>query len=306
MKTQGPFRVASPAKVTLHLRILRRRSDGYHEIRIALAPVALYDRLTFALGGSAGLALALEPPEGAGPADAPEALGPPEDNLVLRAARAFQAALGEPVGGAIRLAKRIPAGAGLGGGSGNAAATLVALNRWHGMRVGPDRLHALATGLGADVPFFLEPRPAWAEGIGERLTPLGPLPALELLVVKPPLAIATGAAYAACWPEAAGGPAPAHEPDWSSVAGVVAGLFNAFEAVLLPRHPVLGAVRAALREAGALGVSLSGSGSALFGVFADAAARDAATARLTDRAHAEGWRLFPCRTLAAHRYDLVY
>jgi 4-diphosphocytidyl-2-C-methyl-D-erythritol kinase len=296
-KTQGPFRVASPAKVTLHLRILRRRSDGYHDVRIALAPVALYDRLTFMLGGERGVRLQVH---------APESLGPPEENLVQRAALAFQAALGRPLAAAMRLDKAIPAGAGLGGGSGNAAATLVALNRWHGHPLGPERMEALARALGADVPFFLEPRPAWAEGIGERLTPLGPLPALELLLAVPPLAIATGAAYALARPEADGGPAPGAAPDFRSVAGVVEGLFNAFEAALLPRHPVLGTLRAALLEAGALGARLSGSGSALFGVFADGPARDAAAQTLAPRAAAEGWRLLPCRTLAAHRYDFVF
>jgi 4-diphosphocytidyl-2-C-methyl-D-erythritol kinase len=297
MKRQALFRVDSPAKVTLHLRILRRRSDGYHEVRIALAPVALYDRLHLALGGAAGLSLAVA---------SPEPLGPVQDNLVLRAARAFEAALGEPIVAALRLEKGIPAGAGLGGGSGDAAATLVALNRWHGMRVGPARLEALAAGLGSDVPFFLEPRPAWAEGRGERLQWLESLPPLELLVIKPPLAIATGAAYGLCRPEAEGGPAPATEPDFRTLPGVLAGLFNAFEPALLPRHPVLGALKAALDEAGALGTLLSGSGSAVYGVFGAAAARDAAATRLAERARTEGWRLLPCRTLAVHRYDFVF
>jgi 4-diphosphocytidyl-2-C-methyl-D-erythritol kinase len=294
MKTQGPFRVASPAKVTLHLRILRRRSDGYHDVRIALAPVALYDRLRFAPGGRAGVRLSVA---GA------QALGPPRENLVRRAALAFQQALGRPLALRVRLEKAIPAASGLGGGSGDAAATLVALNRSHGRPLGPGRLRELARGLGADVPFFLEPRPAWAEGIGERLAPLAGLPALELLVLAPPLSIATAEAYALAHAEADGGPAPAAEPDLRSVEGVVAGLFNAFEAVLLPRHPVLGEAKAALREAGALGALLSGSGSALFGVFATAAARDAAAQRLAGRAAAQGWRLLPCRTLASHRYE---
>ncbi|HKI97309.1 MAG TPA: 4-(cytidine 5'-diphospho)-2-C-methyl-D-erythritol kinase [bacterium] len=297
MKTQGLFQVASPAKVTLHLRILRRRSDGYHQIRIALAPVALYDRLRFALGGAPGVRLRVT---------AGQPLGPPEQNLVHRAALAFADALGQPPAAEIELDKNIPAGAGLGGGSGDAAATLVALNRWHGHPLGPDRMEALARRLGADVPFFLEPRPAWAEGVGERLTPLAGLPPLELLVAMPPLAIATGDAYAAARAEADGGPAPTADPDLRSLHGVVAGLFNAFEPALLPRHPVLGTLKAALLEAGALGALLSGSGAAVFGVFADAATRDAAAARLAPHADKEGWRLLPCRTLHAHRYDFIF
>lgn len=287
----------APAKVTLHLRILRRLSDGYHEVRIALAAVSLYDRVDFTLGGSPGLSLEVKGEE------SPAAL---EDNLVGRAALAFQAEWGQPLAAALRLDKRTPAGAGLGGGSGNAAATLVALNRWHGHPFGPDRLAVLAQKLGADVPFFLEARPAWAEGIGERLMPLGPLPTLELLVIKPPLSIATGKAYAAARSEADGGPVPTEAPRWDGLGGISAGLFNAFEPALLALHPVLGTVKAALLEAGAQGALLSGSGSAVFGLFGSAALRDAAAARLAPRADAEGWRLLPCHTLNAHRYDFVF
>jgi len=300
MKTQGPFHVVSAAKITLHLRILARRSDGFHAVRIALVPVSLFDRITFAFdaaGAAPGVRLAVQ---------GKEPLGAEADNLVLRAARAYEQALGAPLAVTIGLQKHIPAGAGLGGGSGNAAATLVALNRWHGQPVGPARLHALAQGLGADVPFFLDCRPAWAEGIGEQLSPLGPLPPLELLVVKPPLAVSTAAAYGAVRTEAEGGPAPAAGLDTTSVERVARSLFNGFEAALLPQHPELGALKAALLEAGARGALLSGSGSAVFGVFAGAAARDAAAARLANRAATEGWRLLPCRTLPGHRYDFMF
>jgi 4-diphosphocytidyl-2-C-methyl-D-erythritol kinase len=296
-KTQGLFHVASPAKVTLHLRILRRLRNGHHAVRILLAPVSVYDRLSFALGGPAGVSLTVQ---------SPEPLGAVEDNLVLRAARAFASAAGRPLGAALRLEKHIPAGAGLGGGSGNAAATLLALNRWCGHPVGPQRMHALARALGADVPFFLAPRPAWAEGEGELLRPVAALPPLALLIVKPPVSIGTGGAYALARAEAAGGPAPAREPDLRSVAGVAAGLFNAFEPALFPAYPVLGQLKAALLGAGAQGALLSGSGSAVFGLFADAPARDAAAAALADRAGRERWGLLPCHTLRAHRYDLVF
>jgi 4-diphosphocytidyl-2-C-methyl-D-erythritol kinase len=310
--------IDSPGKVTLQLRILRRRSDGYHDIRIAQAPVSVYDRLHLRPGGAPGIRLAVR---------SAQPLGVSRDNLVRRAALAFQAALGEPLALTVRLEKHIPVGAGLGGGSGNAAATLVALERLHGHPLGPRRLHALAAELGADVPFFLDPRPGWAEGRGERLRPLGglvlagapgPLPALALLLVKPALSIATRDAYAAARAEADGGPAPVGdlaaerasdpggEPDWGTARSVAATLFNAFEAALLPRYPELGRIRAALLGAGALGASLSGSGSVVYGLFADAPARDAALGALTGEAQAAGWRLLPCQTLAGHRYDFVF
>jgi 4-diphosphocytidyl-2-C-methyl-D-erythritol kinase len=297
MKTQGPFQLDSPAKVTLHLRILRRLRDGYHAVRIAQAPVSLCDTLHLELGGAPGIALEVH---------AAEPLGDPAANLVTHAARAYEAALGRPLAARVRLEKRIPAGAGLGGGSGNAAAMLVALERRHGHALGEERLAALARELGADVPFFLAARPAWAEGIGERVHVLPALAPLTLLVIKPPLTLSTAEAYRLARAEADGGPRPAAEPDFRSVAGIVAGLHNAFEAALLPRHPLLAELKAALLGAGALGASLSGSGSAVYGIFADARTRDAAAAVLAPRAAAQGWRLLPCRTLAAHRYDFVF
>ncbi len=154
------------------------------------------------------------------------------------------------------------------------------------------------------MPFFLEPQPAWAEGIGERLTPIPELPRLALLVVWPPLEIATGAAYRGCKPEDTADAGPL--PPLDSAAAVLAALHNTFEETVLPRYPVLGEIAARLRAAGARGVALSGSGAAVFGVFTDTAARDAALARLQGPAAGHGWRLLPCHTLRRHRYDLVF
>lgn len=294
-KTQGQFRLETPAKITLRLHILSRRKDGYHELRLALAPVSLYDSLSFDLHAGAGISLSLQggqPPK-----------GDEGENLVLRAALAFQEALGERVSAAIHLAKRIPAGAGLGGGSGNAAGTLVALNRWYGNPLSPARLHGLAEALGADVPFFLDPRPAWAGGVGNLLRPLEGFPLLELLIVKPPLSIATGEAYALATPEAYPPGAATDAPPLATVEQVVAGLYNRFEAALFPHHPELAQIKARLLESGAMGALLSGSGSALFGVFEDAAARDAAASGIIAGEAGADWTVLPCRTLARHRYE---
>lgn len=286
---QGPLRITTPGKVTLALQILRRRSDGYHDIRLLLAPVSLYDTLAFAPGAGAGVTLA-----GADEA----ALGPPERNLVVRAAHAFAEAAGVAPALAVTLQKRIPAAAGLGGGSGNAAGTLLALNRLHGEPLDAAALHALAAGLGSDVPFFLHPRPALAEGRGERLTPLQRFPSLPLLVVRPALAVSTGEAYVLAQPRA-GRPHPlaGHAEGPPDLPAVLSLLENDFEAALFPRWPELLAVKEALLAAGAAGAVLSGSGSAVAGLFADTAARDEAAARLSGR---RDWQLLPCRTLAGH------
>lgn len=288
-KTQGTVYLATPAKVTPVLRVLGKRPDGYHEVAIALLPVSLYDALELATGGAPGIELAVE---------SAQSLGAPEGNLVYRAARAFEDALGRPLSVRMRLRKHIPAGAGLGGGSGNAAGTLVALNRLHGNPLPDERLQALAAALGSDVPFFLAPRPSWATGRGERLAPLADVPVLPLVVVVPPLAIGTGEAYGLVEPVADARGAPRLD----SVVAVLRRLENAFEPALLPRYPVLGRIRAALGGAGAPGILLSGSGSAVFGVFPDEAAQTRAVRHLEAQAAAEGWRVLPCHTLSTHTY----
>jgi 4-diphosphocytidyl-2-C-methyl-D-erythritol kinase len=294
-KTQAPFRVDTPAKITPVLHVGRRRADGFHEVRIALVPVSLYDTLVFRPGAGEGIALRVE---------SGEELGPPGENLVLRAAHAFREALGAPLSIRIVLVKRIPAGAGLGGGSGNAGGTLVALNRWCGHPLAPATLERLAAALGSDVPFFLDPRPAWAEGRGERVRPWTSLPPLALLVVKPPASIATAEAYRLVTPEP--GAETVQSPRWDSMAAVAAGLFNRFEAALLPRHPELAEIKARLLALGAAGALVSGTGSAVFGVFAHAAARDAAAAALAGEQSRAGWRCLPCHSLNRHDYPFSF
>lgn len=285
-KRQAVFRIKTPAKVTPYLRILARRADGNHNVRILLVAVSLFDELEFRPRAAPGVALRVE---------AAEPLGRPEDNLVYRAALAFQDAAGVPLALAIALSKHVPSGAGLGGGSGNAAGTLRALNALHGHPLAPSRLSAIAAGLGADVPFFLDPVPSLAEGRGERLRPLPPFPSLPLLVLKPPLAVSTGEAYARATPDGREHPLP----PFGTLAEVRAGLHNDFEATVLPAYPELAEAKAALLEAGAAGALLTGSGSALFGVFPEAAVRDAAARVLREHGR---WQVLPCEPLPGHTY----
>jgi 4-diphosphocytidyl-2-C-methyl-D-erythritol kinase len=305
------MRLSTPAKVTVNLNILGRRKDGFHDVRGVLVPVSLYDTLEIERTPDKGLSLEV---------DSPEDLGARENNLVWRAVRAFEAAAGIRVGVAIRLTKRIPTGAGLGGGSGNAAATLVVCNRLWGQPLGAPALHREAAALGSDVPFFLEPGPALIEGRGERLRRLTGFPRLVLLVVKPDFALATGEAYRLL-AEARQGRAPAPSsqslPALTTLSGVLAALHNDFEPVQFAQHPELAEIKARLSAAGAQGALLSGTGSALFGIFATAAARDAAAAELAGAAEIAGaaqqagvapartgrWTVLACESLSGHAYE---
>jgi 4-diphosphocytidyl-2-C-methyl-D-erythritol kinase len=180
-------RLLAPAKLNLGLRILSRREDGYHEIETVFVPLALYDRLEIARSGAAGIDLAVEG------AELPEGRG----NLVVRAAEEGCRALGLATGLRIRLEKRIPVAAGLGGGSSDAAATLAGLEALAGRRLPEAERRALAVGLGADVPFFLDPRPALARGVGDVLAPLDRVPELWWVLVLLPFPISTARAYRA-------------------------------------------------------------------------------------------------------------
>jgi 4-diphosphocytidyl-2-C-methyl-D-erythritol kinase len=293
LKIQGAFIFRTPAKITIHLRVLSKRNDGYHDVRVALAPVGLYDTIAWQPGGEQ---LFLE-------VSSAEALGPVEQNLVFRGALAFQVASGLSVHGRLRLEKRVPSGAGLGGGSANAAGTLVVLNRLYGEPLSEHRLWELAQQLGSDVAFFLRPCPQWAEGRGERLTPIASFPRLHVLVIKPPFGISTAQAYSKTVPRPESYPLP----PLRSLQEVLTALANDFELALFPEYPALSEIKERLLAAGARGALLSGSGSAVFGLFTDAAARDQAMAELAQESSRRGiaWMVLPCDTLERHDYVLT-
>lgn len=182
--------IPAPAKINLFLHVTGRRADGYHELQSVFRLVDWADTLHLEVRRDGRLSR--EDLRCAGDASPPL----PEDDLCLRAARALQAASGCPLGAHIVLDKRIPQQAGLGGGSSDAASTLLALNRLWGLEWPRDALIRLGARLGADVPFFLGGRNAWVEGIGDRLTPVD-LPAACYAIVKPSAGTATAAIYQA-------------------------------------------------------------------------------------------------------------
>ncbi len=269
-----PLARDAPAKLNLGLRVLRRRPDGYHDLETAFLPIGWADRLT--AQHSPGLTLACSDP--ALPTDA--------SNLVVRAALALARHAGVEPRAALTLSKRVPYGAGLGGGSSDAAAALrLCAGLWH-LDVSEPDLHALAAGLGSDVPFFLVGAPALATGRGERLDRLirdDGTPwhcPFALVVAVPDVHVSTAEAYALVTPDDRPRPDLRAAVLSDDLARWQREIANDFEAPLCARHPAIALARDALRDAGAGYAAMSGSGSAVFGVFADAARARAAAERL--------------------------
>ena len=261
----------SPCKVNLLLNILGKRPDGFHELETVLHPVNLFDEIRFERGGN-GIQLTCDEP------------GLPVDskNLVFRAADAFLKLHNRRDGVRIHLQKKIPLAAGLGGGSGNAATTLLALNELFDRPLSTAKLNELAAALGSDVPFFLQDRPALATGRGEKIRPLDFFPALRggaFLLIHPGFGISTAWAYQslARFPAALNGRRGRADKLVSSLrAGdlrAAAGEFyNSLEAPALEKYPVLALFQEFLRANGAPAALMSGSGSTTFAIAENQAA----------------------------------
>lgn len=265
------------AKLNLSLRVLARETTGYHQIETLFCALELADEITISRT-SDGVSLAVEPPADR-PGAAPD-LGPVEENLAYRAAMLFMLEAPLDHGVHVRLVKRIPAGAGLGGGSSDAAAVLRALNELRSEPIPARALLDLGARLGSDVPFFVTGAPlALAWGRGERIAPLPPLPPAAIVLAVPPERIVTADAYAAISAERATAPMVVRIPaSWSDIAESA---HNDFEATVFALHPRLGALRAMLEGAGASIARLTGTGSVVFGVFSNAAGAAAAADRIT-------------------------
>ena len=246
------------AKVNLALEVLGKRGDGYHEIATVLQAVDLFDRLT--VDPDETLSLHTDDPE----------LPTDDGNLVMRAARLLQKAAGVDRGARLRLHKRIPVAAGLGGGSSDAAAALTGLNRLWGLRWPRPRLQELAVELGMDVPFFLGTGRAVARGRGEQLATLPGGGGYALVLVNPRAPLSTKEVYGRVpvgWHAEPTGTERVIEALRRRNVGVLAAaLTNNLERVVEPVLPVIGRMKAALLAAGALGAIMSGSGPTVFGL----------------------------------------
>lgn len=270
---------AAPAKVNLWLHVHAPDETGFHPIDTLFCALDLCDTITIEPGGP-GIELAVRGAD----------VGPAERNLAYRAAAEFFRAANLTPAIRIQLDKKIPAGAGLGGGSSDAATVLRALNTRSGGIVPDADLFAIAARLGSDVPFFLCGSPlAHATGYGQQLHGLPALPRAPMLVIVPSFGVSTPAAYG--WLDEAGvfSRANAGErdlpADWAAVARRA---HNDFEHAVFAREPALRNYRDLLRDSGASIAMLSGSGATVFGVFVSESARDGAAARLAGTVRAAG------------------
>jgi 4-diphosphocytidyl-2-C-methyl-D-erythritol kinase len=277
------LREFAPAKLNLGLWILGRRSDGYHELFSLMIPVDLGDELT--AEPAAELSVRYVPAQRF-----------PRD-LVREAAERLRGALGIEAGAKILVRKRIPVGAGLGGGSSDAAAALRLLQRLWGRTLPTRQLQQLALQLGSDVPFFLQPQPAFVRGRGERLQPLSLVLPYTFVVLYPGFPISTAWAYGQLQSPSELRPEPAME--WAEVLLRLptepelwrSCFVNEFEPVLFRQYPQLQLLRDELLRLGAFYAAVTGSGSAVFGVFAC----EAVAARALRRWRGSGVKAFLCR-----------
>jgi 4-diphosphocytidyl-2-C-methyl-D-erythritol kinase len=283
-------KIRAPAKINLILRVVGRRADGYHLIDTIMAPVSLYDEIEIRK-----IERSIKTKKIAGPSITvtckPLSAAPAgEQNLAYRAAQLVLKKARSEQSIAIRIHKRIPVGAGLGGGSSDAAATMVGLNRLLKLGFSARQLERLALDLGADVPFFVRGRPARARGIGERLQPIGAIPRRWIVIVYPGFAVSTGWVFRNL-------PVKLTKPRVNtSITSLLKGhnnlvdmLVNDLETVTLRRFPRIQSLKDSLLRAGAAGCLMSGSGSSVFGVFRSKRKAEIAFRRLRQEEEAQAF-----------------
>lgn len=284
---------SAPAKVNLALRVVGRRSDGFHLLWTVLTFFPLYDTLRISHSATA-LVLTCDPP----------VTDHPEKNLVWQAAKRLQQETGYQQGATLHLSKRIPHGAGLGGGSSDAATTLLALNKLWKLKLSLPQLLQIGVQLGADIPFFLGGSSALAEGIGECLTSLPHLATAELVVVNPGFVLATAKVFQKYGHQKADldwRATPEYHLPESHRQTVLPLLVNDLEEVATQMVPAIHTIADALQKVGASATLMSGSGSSLLGVFSENRSATEAAQRLR-QAHPE-WQIFTGQTFNRHPFD---
>ncbi len=262
--------VKAMAKINLGLDVIGCRPDDYHELRMVMQSVRLYDRITLRVTDEPGIRL--ETNLGF------LTTGP--ENLVCRAAKLLMDEFDLKQGLFISLKKFIPVSAGLGGGSSDAAAVLVGMNQLFGLNLTPNELMERGQKLGADVPFCVMRGTALAEGIGEKLTPLQAAPKARVLLAKPPVHVSTGAVYDKLdmgkkmeHPDIDGLLKAIRDQDLSAMAQAMG---NVLESVTIPEYPAVGEIKEEMKKLGAVGAMMSGSGPTVFGLFDDPGLADRA------------------------------
>lgn len=282
------------AKINLSLHVLSKLADGYHELETIFQTVSLHDTIKLSNLDSPGIVFSCD--DRSLPLDA--------GNLVVRAAQTLQEQLAPNRGARIRLEKRIPSQAGLGGGSSDAAVTLLGLAQLWELKLKGRELNQLSSALGADVPFFFVGGTVRGAGTGDRLELLADVPEMVLLILKPNANISTVDAYKRFDERSLTSTNPKTILSSSEAKEVFdtsrfASFHNDFEAVALELEPEIARTKAALLKAGARDALLAGSGSAVFGIFDS---EDAQRRAIQAIELETGWRVFPCKTVGRGLY----
>jgi len=275
----------SPAKVNLGLEILKKREDGYHELRTILQKISLYDTLHFSLEKEKGISITSDHP----------ALPIGKRNLIHQAVQSILKRSCYKGGVRIKIEKRIPLGAGLGGGSSNAATTLKALNQLLNMDLSMKELMGIGAEIGADVPFFFFKGAAIGSGIGERLKKIE-LPALWYVLIYPNFEVSTRWAYQSFVLTKK----PFHlklQTFPRTPKGISRILQNDLEEVVSKKYPQIGVMKQIICSVGALGASMTGSGPTVFGIFQGEGNALQAYKRLKKMVKGEGWTVLKAHSI---------
>lgn len=267
------------AKINLGLDVLGRQENGYHTVRMVMQTIYLYDEVRLIRKKDPGVEIVTNLPY----------MPTGEGNIAYKAARLLQDEFDIKEGIRISLKKHIPVAAGLAGGSSNAAAVLFGMNRMFGLGLSMDGLMERGVKLGADVPYCIMRGTVLAEGIGERLSVLPPMPKCTVLIAKPPVSVSTRAVYEALdareeiavHPDIDGIIRGLEKEDLKAVADAMG---NVLEDVTIPMHPVIEDIKNEMKAAGALGAMMSGSGPTVFGLFENRVDAKKAQRRIRDKA----------------------
>lgn len=252
------IRKLSPAKINLYLRVLRKREDGYHDIATLMQMISLYDEMIFS---PADHGITVKCPNSKLPEN--------ENNIVYRAAHALLFRSSCSPGIHITIKKRIPIAAGLGGGSSNAATTLMAINDLMGLSYTTEELMKIGAGIGADVPFFIFGKTAWAFGIGDRLRTAERIPPLWYVLINPGFEVSTKMIYENLSLRLTKRAIKYKHLKFNTVDCLIKGLRNDLEKITLVHHPILQHLKNLLSQNGALGALISGSGPTVAGIFTE-------------------------------------
>lgn len=259
------------AKINLALDVCRRLENGYHEVKMVMQTVDIYDELEFKMRKDPDIILSV---------NSRDYLGDLENNLIFRAAKLMKQQYHIQHGVEIKLKKNIPVAAGMAGGSTDAAVTMLAMNEMYGLGLSGEQLMELAVRLGADIPFCIMGGTALAEGIGEKLTPITQPPRASLVIVKPPIMVPTKWVYESLHLDSI-----EHHPDIDGMVraleqgdlkGITDHMENVMESVTEQRYPIITDIKKMMLGSGAMNALMSGSGPSIFGVFREEASARAA------------------------------